>query len=249
VPPLAVIAFVLILARGIAELWLSRLNQRYVRAHANEVPSAFRAMVDEATYRRSVDYTMRRSRFGDVVTVFDAVLLVAILFSGVLPWAFGKFTAAFGTSVLAVAGFLFITGVVLSIANLPFAWYAQFRLEERFGFNTTTLKTWVTDRMKGLSLAVLLGYRVDRAKLVGLGSGGRHRLSIIFAAHRPRGDHAAIQQIHSPSGRILARSALCIGAARRLSDAQHRRNGRQQTLPALQRFLHRVRSFSQNSVL
>jgi STE24 endopeptidase len=157
VPLLALIGFVLILARGIAELWLSRLNQRYVRAHANEVPPAFRAMVDEATYRRSVDYTMAKSRFGDIVTVFDAVLLIAILFSGVLPWAFGKFTSAFGTSALAMAGFLFITGLALSVANLPFAWYAQFKLEEQFGFNTTTVKTWVVDRMKGLALAVLLG--------------------------------------------------------------------------------------------
>src|SRR4029077_9571592 len=158
VPPFAVTALVLILARGIAELWLSRLNQRYVRAHANEVPSAFRAMVDAATYRRSVDYTLAKSRFGDVVTLFDAVLLIGLLFSGVLPWAFGKFTAAFTTSVWAMAGFLFATGVTLSIVSLPFAWYAQFKLEDRFGFNTTTVKTWGLDRLKGFLLAVLLGF-------------------------------------------------------------------------------------------
>src|SRR5437764_14612368 len=59
-----------------------------------------------------------------------------------------------------MAGFLFGTAVVLSIPALPFAWYAQFKIEERFGFNTTTVKTWVVDRMKGLSLAVLLGYPI-----------------------------------------------------------------------------------------
>ncbi len=158
--PFAVIALILILAQGIGELWLSRLNQRYVLAHANEVPLAFRAMVDEATYRRSVDYTMGKSRFGNVVTIFDAVLLVAILFSGLLPWVLGKFTTALGSSVLAMTGFLFITGIALSIVNLPFAWYAQFKLEERFGFNTTTVKTWVFDRIKGFLLALLLGYPV-----------------------------------------------------------------------------------------
>jgi len=90
--------------------------------------------------------------------VFDTALLIGILLSGVLPWAFGKFTAAFGTSVWAMAGFLFATGVMLGIIGLPFAWYAQFRLEDRFGFNTTTVKTWVLDRLKGLLLAVLLGF-------------------------------------------------------------------------------------------
>jgi STE24 endopeptidase len=156
--PVATIALVLILARAIAELWLSRLNQRHVRTFADEVPTTFREMVDQPTYHRSINYTLAKSRFGDVVTVFDTALLIAILFSGVLPWAFGKFTAAFGTSVWAMAGFLFVTGVAVSIISLPFAWYAQFKLEDRFGFNTTTVKTWVLDRLKGLLLAILLGF-------------------------------------------------------------------------------------------
>jgi STE24 endopeptidase len=57
-----------------------------------------------------------------------------------------------------MAGFLFVTGVALSILTLPFAWYAQFKLEERFGFNTTSMKTWILDRVKGFLLGVLLGY-------------------------------------------------------------------------------------------
>jgi len=156
--PFAIIALVLVLARAITELWLSRLNQRHVRTHVAEVPAAFREIVDEPTYRRSVEYTLAKSQFGEVVTLFDAALLIGLLFSGVLPWAFGKFTAAFGTSVWAMAGFLFGTGIALSIVSLPFSWYAEFKLEDRFGFNTTTVKTWVLDRLKGLLLAVLLGF-------------------------------------------------------------------------------------------
>ena len=77
----AILAFALILARAIAELWLSRLNKRHVRAHADEVPPAFREMVDQPTYRRSVDYTLAKSRFGEVVTLFDAALLTGLLYS------------------------------------------------------------------------------------------------------------------------------------------------------------------------
>ncbi|HEU5246235.1 MAG TPA: M48 family metallopeptidase [Candidatus Udaeobacter sp.] len=156
--PFAIIALILILARLITELWLSRLNKGYVCAHANEVPRVFRGIIDEATYRRSVDYTLAKSRFGDIVNVFDAVALIAVLFSGLLPWAFGKSSGMFGTSVLAMAGFLFATGIALTTIGLPFAWYSQFKLEERFGFNTTTVKTWVLDRIKGFLLALLLGY-------------------------------------------------------------------------------------------
>jgi len=152
----AVVALVLILARAVTELWLSRLNRCHVCAHRNEVPPSFQGIMDESTYRRSIDYTLAKSRFGNTVNVFDAVVLIAVLFSGLLPWAFGKF--GFGTSILAMAGFLFVTGIALSIPGLPFAWYAQFKIEERFGFNTTSTKMWIVDRLKGLLLAALLGY-------------------------------------------------------------------------------------------
>ena len=156
--PFAIIALVLILARVVTELWLSRLNQHHVHAHANEVPPVFHGIIDEKTYRRSVDYTLAKSRFGDIVNVFDAVILIAVLFSGMLPWVFGKFSGSFDRSIPAMAGFLFVTGIALTILGLPFAWYAQFKLEERFGFNTTTTKTWILDRIKGFLLALLLGY-------------------------------------------------------------------------------------------
>ena len=155
-PLFALIVLALIIARFVTELWLSRLNQGYVRAHANTLPPAFRGIIDHDTYRRSVEYTLAKSRFAEIVTLFDAGLLGGLLFSGVLPWAFGKFVAVFGTAVLALAVFLFVTGLALSILNLPFAWYAQFKLEARFGFNTTAPKTWILDRMKRLLLAVVL---------------------------------------------------------------------------------------------
>ena len=156
--PSAVIALLLILGRVFAELWLSRLNRSHVCAHANEVPTVFHGIIDEPKYRRSIDYTLAKSHFGDIVNEFDAAILMAVLFSGVLPWAFEKFSANFGSSVWAMAGFLFVVGIAVSVPALPFDWYAQFRVEERFGFNTTTLKTWIVDRIKGLLLAVLLGY-------------------------------------------------------------------------------------------
>ena len=156
--PFAVIALLLILGRVFAELWLSRLNRSHVCAHANDVPTVFHGMIDEPKYRRSIDYTLAKSHFGDIVNEFDAAILMAVLFSGVLPWAFEKFSANFGSSVWAMAGFLFVVGIAVSVPALPFDWYAQFRVEERFGFNTTTLKTWIVDRIKGLLLAVLLGY-------------------------------------------------------------------------------------------
>src|SRR5207244_11868252 len=96
-------------------------------------------------------------RFVYIVNVFDTGVLIAVLFSGLFPLSFGRFSLNLGMSILAMVGFLFFTGIALSIPGLPFAWYAQFKIEQRFGFNTTSMKTWIADRIKGLFLALLLG--------------------------------------------------------------------------------------------
>ena len=148
----------LILARLVAELWLSRLNRRHVLAHADEIPPAFRGIIDEPTYKKSVDYTLAKSKFSELEDGYNVAVLIIFLFSGVLPWAFNLFSPGLGQSAWAVAAFLFSVGFVMSLPGLPFDWFSQFRLEEQFGFNTTTPKIWWMDRLKGLLLATALGY-------------------------------------------------------------------------------------------
>ena len=153
----AVAVLALILVRWGVEHWLGWLNERHVRAHAGAVPEAFREVVDEATYRKSVDYTLARSRFGKIADAFNTMLLIIVLFSGVLPWAYRLAVTQLGVSFWAMAAFLVLVGMALSVPGLPFDWYAQFKLEDRFGFNTTTMKTWLLDRVKGFVLTALLG--------------------------------------------------------------------------------------------
>ena len=147
-----------ILAKWLAELWLDRINRRHVLAHANKVPEAFQHVIDQPTYEKSVRYTLAKNSLSQVEGVYDTILLLLILGAGVLPWALNHFRAGLGSSAWAMAAYLFAAGVALSMTGLPLAWYAQFRLEERFGFNTTTPKLWWLDRVKGLALALVLGY-------------------------------------------------------------------------------------------
>lgn len=148
----------LILARWLAQLGLERLNLSHVRAHAETVPAAFEATVDKATYARSVSYTLARGRFSQVQEGFDTGLLLAVLFSGVLPWGFEQCVVRFGPGIWVMAAFIFAAGMALTVVGLPMAWWEQFRLEERFGFNTSTQQTWWVDRFKGLALSLILGY-------------------------------------------------------------------------------------------
>ena len=148
----------LIAARLATELWLNHLNRRHVLAHAGEVPAAFKEIVDAATYAKSVQYTLAKGRLGQITDACNALVLLVVLFSGTLPWAFQFFANHLGASAWAAAAILFAVGLAMSLPGLPFDWFEQFRLEEKFGFNTTTQKTWWVDRVKGLLLAVVLGY-------------------------------------------------------------------------------------------
>jgi STE24 endopeptidase len=148
----------LILLRWAAERALSELNRRHVLAHADAVPEAFRETIDEDTYRKSIQYTLARNRFGWFDDSYHTILLLLFLFSGLLPWGLQVFRTWFGDSVWNLAAYLFATGLALSLIGQPVEWYEQFRLEERFGFNTSTQKVWWMDRLKGFLLAVVLGY-------------------------------------------------------------------------------------------
>jgi STE24 endopeptidase len=155
--PIVAVVATLILAKWATELWLLRLNRDHVLKNAGAVPDAFKGIIEPATYARSVEYTLAKSRFHQWELLWGTVVLLAVLFSGVLPQGFDLFAGRFGASIWSMAAFLFTTGLVLSLASLPFDWYAQFRLEERFGFNTTTQRLWWLDRAKGLLLAMALG--------------------------------------------------------------------------------------------
>ena len=113
------------------------------------MPPAFEHTIDRPTYDKSA-YTAKNS-LSQVEGGYNTAILLALA-SGVLPLALRETTAAFGHSAWAAAGFLFAVGLGFSLLGLPLAWHEQFRLEERFGFNTTTQKLWWIDRVKGLLL-------------------------------------------------------------------------------------------------
>jgi STE24 endopeptidase len=155
IPPFA--AGILVV-RWLAETALGWLNQRHVEAHAGEVPVAFREAVPLETYRNTVAYTLAKLRFGRWEDGWSTVVGLGALFSGLFPWSLEWIQSGLGESAWTHAAWLFGLGIVLTLPGLPFEWWGQFRLEQRFGFNTTTQKLWWADRVKGLGLAVVLGY-------------------------------------------------------------------------------------------
>lgn len=148
----------LIVVRAIAEQVLSALNRREVARHADTAPAAVAAIMDQPTYRKAVAYTLAKSRLGIIEGVFDTGVLLLVLASGVLPWLFGRVGYWSPTGTWDDALFILFAGVLLSIPGLPFEWWAQFRVEQQFGFNKSTPGLWLSDKVKGLLLMFALGW-------------------------------------------------------------------------------------------
>ncbi len=149
----------LLVLRLSGELGLSALNRAEVRRHASAPPPGAAAIMDPATYANSVAYTLERSRFGSLTSVFETLVLALVVFGGVLPWLDHRVLAALHSqAVWAQAAFVIAASLLLSLPSLPFQWWEQFRLEARFGFNHSTARLWITDRLKAALLALLIGY-------------------------------------------------------------------------------------------
>ncbi len=165
--PVVVIALVIV--RLATQLALEALNRGEARRHANQLPPALTEVVDEATYRKSVDYTLAKSRFASVETVYDVAVLLTALFSGALPWLWTKFNHLAPGAAWSGALFLAGTMILLSLPGLPLGWWSQFRLEGKFGFNQSTLRLWITDQIKSTFLALAIGFPLAWALLALVG--------------------------------------------------------------------------------
>ncbi len=151
------VASALIVAQWAASAFLEKLNRDHARVGPEALPEPIRLSLPPETLRKSIDYTLAKSTFTDISGLADSIVLVALIWSGWLPLSWNWSQSQLGTNVWWQSAWLLVVGLALSIPSLPFEWWGQFRLEARFGFNTTTLGTWIADRLKGMVLAAALG--------------------------------------------------------------------------------------------
>ena len=152
--PYLVFVCSVILVGYLLDLGVSFLN---LRALDPRLPEEFAGVFDDQGYARSQEYTRTTARFAMIQeTIITALTLIFIL-SGGFNWV-DRLARGFGLGSIATG--LVFTAMLLIIsglAGLPFSVYATFVIENRFGFNKTTVFTYVMDRVKGLILTALIG--------------------------------------------------------------------------------------------
>ena len=139
-----------------AEVILDVLNLSNVKKCANEVPEAFKSFMDFQSYQKSGAYTQAKTKFAIIEYVFAFALLSLLLVSGALSFCYGAFVNLFGGGFFAQAFSLVVVVMLISVPSLPFDYYAQFVIEQKFGFNKSSLGLWISDKIKGIIVCVVL---------------------------------------------------------------------------------------------
>ncbi len=145
------------LLRSGAQLFLSRLNISYLRQHGARVPEAFRDAVDEEKLRQVSSYNADSEHFHMAATMAQQGLYLLILLSGFLPWLVRLIRQWTEGAIVGGLIFFAIVSIAANLLRIPLSWYDTFVIETRYGFNTMTLKTWISDLLKSTGVSAVLG--------------------------------------------------------------------------------------------
>lgn len=148
------VVYTILIVMFLIDLAISLINYRHRK---QPVPANVRDLYDEEKYNNWLNYTMETMRFSLITKTISTILIVVLLASGFFGWVERLSSGLFSNSVLQTLAFLGILVGLQVVFNLPFAYYSVFVIEEKFGFNKTTPKTFWLDQLKSLLLMAVLG--------------------------------------------------------------------------------------------
>ena len=149
--------FIILIIIAVGYIFDTTVSLLNLKALDPQLPHEFKDVYDQEEYQKSQEYTRVTTRFSLVSSTISTFLTLGFLLLGGFN-AVDIFVRGFGGGEI-ITGLLYAgcLSVISFLVGLPFSVYSTFVIEERFGFNKTTVKTFVLDTLKGTALAVTLG--------------------------------------------------------------------------------------------
>jgi len=154
-PQVALTIFiVLFIIVALLKFFFLLLNIHNLKKEGHKIPEEFASVIDESELKKANSYSIDSMHFSMFRTLFDKILMLVFLLSGIFVWYAGLFK---GMNLIA-AGLLFFAGLFIAstVIDLPFSYYSKFVLDEKYGFNRSTIKTWIGDVFKEIILSLIL---------------------------------------------------------------------------------------------
>lgn len=143
--------------KSLIESLLDKRNMDHIIKNKNAVPVKFQGQITLAEHQKAADYSIEKIKAAQVFHFIDLIALLVLTLAGGLElinhYAMGITTSPLVTGLI----FFAIFGLIQMILSMPQTLYTTFVIEQKFGFNKTTWKTFISDMLKALILSVVLG--------------------------------------------------------------------------------------------
>ncbi len=137
--------------------WLAQRQMRFVAKHRDSVPAEFAEKVTLAEHQKAADYTIAKLRLGVLENGVSAIILIGFTLLGGLQILNISLSQLLGDGITQQIALLGSIAIISGLVDLPFSWYKQFHLEERFGFNRMGKQLFFIDMIKGLGVGAAIG--------------------------------------------------------------------------------------------
>ena len=139
------------------KFWLASRQIRHVAQHRAAVPQPFVDRISLGAHQKAADYTLAKTRLGLLEMVWGTALMLGWTLLGGLSALNALLTSTMGTGIGQQLALVATFTLISTVLDLPFALYSTFVLEERFGFNKTSLRLWLVDTVKSAALSAVVG--------------------------------------------------------------------------------------------
>ena len=152
-----IIFLIALLLSNAVQFWLARRHANFVAQHKNAVPEAFKDKVPLAAHQKAADYTQAKLSLNNINEVLSIGILLGVTLGGGINWAFAYASTVINSplwaGVAATAG-IFLT---MSVLDIPSSLFQTFVIEEKFGFNKSSIGQFIKDFVMQLTLGGVIG--------------------------------------------------------------------------------------------
>jgi STE24 endopeptidase len=139
-----------------SEFILAWINLSYLKRHGADVPPGFEDCLTPETLQKSAEYTIANNRLSLAESLLGTLLVILFLFCGLIE-SYDRWVTSLSLSFILQGSLFFILlHLAQAVLEIPFSLYRNFILENRYGFNTMTPTTWLSDFVKSTLLSLLL---------------------------------------------------------------------------------------------
>jgi len=137
--------------------WLASRHIRHVLRHREQVPAEFAEKIPLDAHRKAADYTVAKTRLGLFHALWSGLVLIGFTLLGGLQALSSAVLHLAGPGMGQQVGLVVAFAIVSGVLDLPFDYYRQFVLEQRFGFNKMSIRLWLGDMLKGGLVGAVIG--------------------------------------------------------------------------------------------